>query len=62
MACSNSGWTNNSLAMNWLEHFDSCTWESAGGEIRLLILDRHVSHVSDEFLAAAEGKGIKVLL
>ena len=62
MACSNSGWTNNSLALNWLEHFDSCTMESAGGEMRGLVLDGHVSHVSDEFLAAAEAKGIKILL
>jgi hypothetical protein len=59
MACSNSGWTNNSLALNWLEHFDSCTMESAGGEMRGLVLDGHVSHVSDEFLAAAEAKVLK---
>jgi hypothetical protein len=46
-----NGWTSNDLGLEWLiTHFEPLTvpW---GKDWRLLVLDGHASHVSDEFLA-----------
>jgi hypothetical protein len=53
-----NGWTNNQLALAWLEHFDKHTKLSAVGAYRLLILDGHESHSSLEFQDLCKEKKI----
>ena len=48
-----SGWTNNDVGLAWLEQvFDRCTKKKArnGRDWRLLILDGHGSHLTEDFL------------
>lgn len=48
-----SGWTNNDTGLAWLEQvFDRCTKRKArrGRAWRLLVLDGHGSHVTDDFI------------
>jgi hypothetical protein len=48
-----SGWSNNDLGLAWLEQvFNRCTKEKArhGRDWRLLILDGHGSHVTNDFI------------
>jgi hypothetical protein len=48
-----SGWTNNNVGLAWLEQvFDRNTKKKArhGKDWRLLIVDGHGSHLTDEFL------------
>jgi hypothetical protein len=48
-----SGWTNNDIGLAWLEQvFDRCTKEKArrGRDWRLLILDGHGSHLTQDFI------------
>ena len=45
-----NGWTDNTVAMNWIEHFDKYTANQTRGIYRLLILDGHASHISVEFV------------
>ena len=50
---SETGWTNSTLAMDWLTRvFDRATREKAryGREPRLLLLDGHISHINIEFI------------
>ena len=49
IAVSNNGWTTNELAMDWIRHFEEFTVLRKLGAYRLLILDGHESHHSDEF-------------
>ncbi len=52
-ACSASGWTNDELALQWIEQvFDRCTKDKArqGRDWRLLFVDGHGSHVTVKFL------------
>jgi hypothetical protein len=44
-----NGWTNNQLALAWLEHFDKHTKSSAVGAYQLLILNSHKSYSSLKF-------------
>ena len=44
-----NGWTNNQLALAWLEHFNKHTKSRAVGAHRLLIIDGHESYSSLEF-------------
>jgi hypothetical protein len=53
-----NGWTNNQLALAWLEHFDKHTKSSAVGAHRLLIIDGHESHSSLEFQDLCKEKNI----
>ena len=46
---SQNGWTTNELAMDWIRHFENFTAPRKLGVYRLLVLDGHVSHHSDEF-------------
>jgi hypothetical protein len=48
---SDSGWINTELALSWLDHFDKHTRERRKASHRLLIMDGHDTHVSEEFLA-----------
>jgi hypothetical protein len=53
-----NGWTNNQLALAWLEHFDAHTKASTIGGYRLLIIDGHESHCSIEFRDRCQEKNI----
>ena len=44
-----NGWTTNELALKWLKHFDAHTKERTVGAYRLLIVDGHGSHNTEEF-------------
>src|ERR1700761_61426 len=44
-----NGWTTNEKGMDWIQHFDKNTRPRPIGGYRLLILDGHESHHSDEF-------------
>ena len=46
---SQNGWTTNELAMDWIRHFENFTAPRKLGVYRLLVLDGHKSHHSDEF-------------
>ncbi len=56
-----NGWTNNQLALAWLEHFDKHTKSNSMGVYRLLIVDGHESHSSLEFWDACKEKKIILL-
>jgi hypothetical protein len=49
IAVSENGWTTNERGMDWIRHFDQHTRSRTVGVYRLLILDGHESHHSDEF-------------
>ena len=44
-----SGWTNNQIALEWIEHFDKHTASRTKDAYRMLVLDGHGSHLSAEF-------------
>ena len=44
-----NGWTTNEKGMDWIRHFDFHTASRTKGTYRLLILDGHDSHHSEEF-------------
>jgi hypothetical protein len=46
---SQNGWTTNELGLDWIRHFEKSTSLRKLGVYRLLILDGHESHHSDEF-------------
>jgi hypothetical protein len=46
---SQNGWTTNELAIDWIRHFEQFTFPRKLGVYRLLVLDGHESHHSDEF-------------
>lgn len=56
-----NGWTNNQLALAWLEHFDTHTKRHTVGGYRLLIIDGHESHCSIEFQDLCKEKNIVLL-
>lgn len=45
-----NAWTDQEIALEWLQHFDKYTTLQCRGEYRLLILDGHSSHVSFKFV------------
>jgi hypothetical protein len=53
-----NGWTDNTIALRWLEHFDHHTATRAVGRKRLLILDGHASHVNYPFVEYCSQHGI----
>jgi hypothetical protein len=60
-ASSPSGWTNNEIGLAWLEQvFDWKTRLKAQGRWRLLIIDGHGSHLTQDFLAFCDEN--KILL
>ena len=56
-----NGWTNNQLALAWLEHFDTHTKSCTVGGYRLLIIDGHESHCSVDFQDLCKEKNIILL-
>ena len=49
IAVTDNGWTTNEKGMDWIRHFEKHTRPRTVGSYRLLILDGHESHHSDEF-------------
>ena len=49
IATTDNGWTTNEKGMDWIRHFDFHTASRTKGKYRLLILDGHDSHHSEEF-------------
>jgi len=56
-----NGWTNNKLAIAWLKHFNKHTKARTKGTHRLLIIDGHESHNSEEFHKFCEEEKIIAL-
>ncbi|OAQ57289.2 DDE superfamily endonuclease [Pochonia chlamydosporia 170] len=53
-----SGYTNDQVGLEWLEHFDKHTAKKRVGKKRLLILDGHGSHHTKEFIAYCDAHDI----
>jgi hypothetical protein len=49
ISVTDNGWTTNERGMDWIRHFEKHTRSLNVGGYRLLILDGHESHHSDEF-------------
>ena len=49
ISVSENGWTTNERGMDWIRHFEKHTRARTVGGYRLLVLDGHESHHSDEF-------------
>ncbi|PQM43479.1 hypothetical protein VC83_09606 [Pseudogymnoascus destructans] len=52
---SDTGFSNSQLALRWLEHFSEHT---PSEETKVLLLDSHVSHTSDDFVIMAVNHNI----
>ena len=61
IAVTENGWTTNERGMDWIRHFDKHTRARTMGGYRLLILDGHESHHSDEFEEYCKGNNIITL-
>ncbi|KAM4067402.1 DDE superfamily endonuclease [Hirsutella rhossiliensis] len=53
-----SGYTNDEISLDWVQHFDKHTNGCRKGRKRLLILDRHGSHHTKEFIEYCDAHGI----
>lgn len=49
VSCSESGYSNDEIALHWLHHFDKMTKDVTVGVWRLLVLDGYSSHMTREF-------------
>jgi hypothetical protein len=56
-----NGWTTNEIGLEWLGHFDQATKPRTTGGYRLLILDGHGSHYTDEFEDYCKANNIIIL-
>ncbi len=54
LSTSDSGYSNNNLAMDWLRHFDKHSEKGQVGLYRLLIMDGYGSHLIYEFWSYAK--------
>ncbi|KAF1994311.1 CENP-B protein, partial [Amniculicola lignicola CBS 123094] len=54
ISVSDSGYTNDSLALDWLKHFEKMTRRRQVGAWRLLLVDGHGSHDTKQFAEFAE--------
>lgn len=59
IACSPTGYTNNSLALNYLDHLIKHTNAGPNKSWKLLLLDGHESHMTDAFQLKALESNIK---
>lgn len=60
IATSESGYSNDELALAWLKHFDRRTKQRSTGAWRLLLVDGHGSHSTREFIQYAEQQHIQL--
>jgi hypothetical protein len=49
-AQSPTGFLNNKLGLVYLKHFDKFTKDSRKGKYRMLLFDKHSSHITQEFI------------
>lgn len=61
IAVTENGWTTNEKGMDWIRHFDQHTKSRTVGVYRLLILDGHESHHSNEFEEYCKENNISTL-
>ncbi|KAF1992971.1 DDE-domain-containing protein [Amniculicola lignicola CBS 123094] len=54
ISVSDSGYTNNSLTLDWLKHFEKITRRRQVGAWQLLLVDGHGSHNTKQFAEFAE--------
>lgn len=59
-SCSDNGWSNDSLFLKWLKHFQSYVKATATDPV-LLILDNHASHISLEIYDFCRNNHIVIL-
>jgi uncharacterized protein YpmS len=57
---SESGYTNDQLAMEWLQHFIRHTGSSRDLDYKVLLLDSHVSHITSQFTILASENNIYI--
>jgi hypothetical protein len=57
---SESGYSNDKLALDWLQHFNKQTENRRKGSWRLLLVDGHGSHETREFIKYAEDYKIQI--
>lgn len=57
-AVSDSGYSNDEIGIQWLEHFDECTQKKCKGAWRMLIMDGASSHTNEEFVRVFYSKNI----
>lgn len=57
-AVSDSGYSNDEIGVQWLEHFDECTRKKSKGEWRMLIMDGASIHTNEEFVRVCYSKNI----
>ncbi|KAF2003748.1 CENP-B protein, partial [Amniculicola lignicola CBS 123094] len=60
ISVSDSGYTNDSLALDWLKHFEKMTRRRQVGAWRLLLVDGHGSHDTKQFAEFAEKHKIQL--
>ncbi|OAQ99520.1 hypothetical protein LLEC1_05927, partial [Akanthomyces lecanii] len=58
ISVTSTGYTNDEITFNWLEHFEEHTKKQQVGAWRLLILDGHGSHHTIEFIQYCRDHGI----
>ena len=56
-----NGWTTNEKGMEWIRHFEKHTGRRRTGRYRLLVVDGHESHHSDDFELFCQEKDIITL-
>ncbi|KIJ12681.1 hypothetical protein PAXINDRAFT_55385, partial [Paxillus involutus ATCC 200175] len=61
VAHSPKGWTDRGIGRLWIEDFDKKTCDKTNGRARFLLVDRHNSHYTKEFLEYARDNNIHVL-
>lgn len=57
-AVSDSGYSNDEISLEWLEHFDKHTRKKRKGAWHMLIMDRAESHTHSEFVRVCYSKNI----
>lgn len=57
---SESGYSNDEIALQWLQRFDSLTASKRHGAWRMLVMDGHGSHMTLEFLEYAKANKIQL--
>jgi len=55
-----SGYSNDCTAIDWIKHFNKFTQEHCQGGTRLLLIDGHGSHLTAEFTKYAESNNIQL--
>ena len=55
---SDTGYTNDSIALDWIDHFARATQKFAVNKTRLLLVDQHGSHCTREFLQFCDNNDI----